>query len=298
MDELTIDGKVYVSSKRAAALSGYAKDYIGQLCREGRVDSKLVGRSWYVYEPSIREHRFADERSKAKGEPEKSAESTVESSEKTNIQAVWEHPSYTPEPFEPLPAVQEIAHESAPVVEEGTHTEAPSAALSEMQSAWQDWFSTQKGEETTVEAASVDEHQSPLPEEDFIEEEVPLTRTYEDTQEAEEVPVRMIVSDIEPIRAYKTVEAPMYSRTETTTTQRREVREERVPASKVKRAHKRQNREENTSAIPVKALLIAFIVLVLSVAFISTGVIDQLHLTSSSDFGILQFLQGNTVVDK
>jgi len=58
MDELEIDEKKYLSSKRAAKVTGYAKDYVGQLCREGRVQARLVGRSWYVLESSIHDHRF------------------------------------------------------------------------------------------------------------------------------------------------------------------------------------------------------------------------------------------------
>jgi hypothetical protein len=50
MDELTLDDKAYLSSKRAAQVTGYAKDYVGQLCREGRVEARLVGRNWYVLE--------------------------------------------------------------------------------------------------------------------------------------------------------------------------------------------------------------------------------------------------------
>lgn len=38
MDELIIGEKTYLSSKRAAKITGYAKDYVGQLCREGRVE--------------------------------------------------------------------------------------------------------------------------------------------------------------------------------------------------------------------------------------------------------------------
>jgi hypothetical protein len=58
MDEILIEEKKYVSSKRAAQITGYAKDYIGQLCREGRVPARLVGRSWYVLESAIQDHRF------------------------------------------------------------------------------------------------------------------------------------------------------------------------------------------------------------------------------------------------
>ena len=56
MDELIIDGKKYLSSKRAAHISGYAKDYVGQLCRGKKLDARLVGRSWYVEESSLLAH--------------------------------------------------------------------------------------------------------------------------------------------------------------------------------------------------------------------------------------------------
>jgi hypothetical protein len=61
MNEITIGDKVYISAKRAAEITGYARDYVGQLCREGHMDAKMVGRSWYVYEPAIRAHRFGPE---------------------------------------------------------------------------------------------------------------------------------------------------------------------------------------------------------------------------------------------
>ena len=60
MDEIIIEEKKYISSKRAAKITGYAKDYIGQLCREGRVPARLVGRNWYVLETAIQDHRFGN----------------------------------------------------------------------------------------------------------------------------------------------------------------------------------------------------------------------------------------------
>ncbi|MBU6390407.1 hypothetical protein KGQ31_02570, partial [Patescibacteria group bacterium] len=47
------NGKKFISARQAARLTGYASDYVGQLCRAGKVDSKMVGRSWYVSEESI-----------------------------------------------------------------------------------------------------------------------------------------------------------------------------------------------------------------------------------------------------
>jgi hypothetical protein len=47
----------YISAGRASNITGYSSDYIGQLCRSGRIQGKLVGRAWYVYLPDILEHK-------------------------------------------------------------------------------------------------------------------------------------------------------------------------------------------------------------------------------------------------
>jgi hypothetical protein len=53
MDELEIDGKKYLSSRRAAKEHKYHTDYIGQLIRAGKIAGKKVGRAWYVEEASL-----------------------------------------------------------------------------------------------------------------------------------------------------------------------------------------------------------------------------------------------------
>lgn len=52
-DELLLNGKQYVSSKRAAEETGYARDYIGQLSRGGLIDAERVGGLWYVSMESL-----------------------------------------------------------------------------------------------------------------------------------------------------------------------------------------------------------------------------------------------------
>lgn len=53
MDSLEIDGKEYVSARRAAKEHGYVADYIGQLIRGGKLAGKKVGRAWYVSKESL-----------------------------------------------------------------------------------------------------------------------------------------------------------------------------------------------------------------------------------------------------
>lgn len=60
MDELDVAGKKYISSKRASELTGYAKDYIGQLARAGKIPGTRFGRAWYVEETALMQHLGGD----------------------------------------------------------------------------------------------------------------------------------------------------------------------------------------------------------------------------------------------
>lgn len=55
--DLFLDGKMFISSERAAKFGGYTKDYVGQLCRGGKLEARMVGRSWYVSIDSLVEHK-------------------------------------------------------------------------------------------------------------------------------------------------------------------------------------------------------------------------------------------------
>lgn len=297
MDELTIDGKTYLSSKKAAAVTGYAKDYVGQLCREGRVEAKLVGRSWYVYEPSIREHRFNDDRKKGKEieEAQEAEPVTVfgspvmkeEVSEKPNVEAVWERPSYTPEPLEILPELPEMKHE-ATITEPEPNQEPSSESLSEMQSAWQEWF--------TVHAKTV-----PVPEEEPIHElkeapyeevrhavrEVPTHFDLERPVEPENVPLRVVVGDIAP-RKYTPVEPVV-----------RKIEQERQHEGRQQVRRNYQERKQRTgSPLVAKSIAIAFIVICGALTLVATGLIDELHIGGISDSPVIRFFQGSNVIEK
>ncbi len=57
MDNISLKGENYIKSSKIAAELGYTTDYVGQLCRGGLVAATLVGRTWYVSEKSIKEHK-------------------------------------------------------------------------------------------------------------------------------------------------------------------------------------------------------------------------------------------------
>ena len=158
MDSLEFDGQTYISTKRAAEITGYAKDYVGQLCREGRVTARFVGRSWYVSESSIKEHRFGTEEvveEEVTTAPE--AEEVIEEPEEEIEEEVVEEKKietaqYVAEEVTPLPSLEDEKETS----EEATTVE----------SAWKEWFDTRKPtvkEEADEVAAPVIQDITPSP---------------------------------------------------------------------------------------------------------------------------------------
>lgn len=136
MDEILIEEKKYVSSKQAAKLTGYAKDYVGQLCREGRVPARLVGRSWYVLESAISDHRF--------GNPvESKDENTKETKEPIpEVSKAWEFPRYEAVHAEILPSINRLHEdlgEEVPLVQEDSEEKATEASQ-DIQESWKEWF--------------------------------------------------------------------------------------------------------------------------------------------------------------
>lgn len=63
MEVLEFDGKKYVKATKVARDLGYTADYVGQLCRGGKVGCHLVGRSWYVDQDAVGEHKATRYRS-------------------------------------------------------------------------------------------------------------------------------------------------------------------------------------------------------------------------------------------
>jgi len=57
METLEHAGVTYVKVTTLAKKFKYTADYIGQLCRTGKVDCQLVGRAWFVSESSLVAHK-------------------------------------------------------------------------------------------------------------------------------------------------------------------------------------------------------------------------------------------------
>jgi hypothetical protein len=155
MDEILIEEKKYVSSKRAAKITGYAKDYIGQLCREGRVPARLVGRGWYVLESAIADHRF--------GNPGESKNTEKIEETVPTISKTWEFPRYEAAPTEILPSINRLhEREMTPVITEEDENddeveeEVAVEANQDVHDSWREWFDHVAGIESanSIEAPS------------------------------------------------------------------------------------------------------------------------------------------------
>ncbi|MDP3785062.1 MAG: hypothetical protein Q8R12_03230, partial [bacterium] len=81
MPEVFLDGKIFLSLKKAGEVSGYHSDYLGRLARSGKLKSRKVGIQWFIEKESLLNFF---ERTEAKvpespdeGRAEKSKEETV-----------------------------------------------------------------------------------------------------------------------------------------------------------------------------------------------------------------------------
>lgn len=102
MDKVTLDGKVYEKSAAVAKRFGYTADYMGQLSRSGKIDAQLVGRSWYVYTPSVEEYQetlYDDDQTEIAEVTEK--EKTDQTKNKKNLEPKIRTSRLNEDKFEP-----------------------------------------------------------------------------------------------------------------------------------------------------------------------------------------------------
>lgn len=310
MDELTIGDKIYISSKQAAKITGYAKDYVGQLCREGRVDAKLVGRNWYVLESSIREHRFGPEaKTEAAAEP-------VELAPEPPVRT-WEAPTYVSvEPEVLIPTLK--APEKPQPAPDATE------AVALMQDAWKEWFAAreQSGQyqEVKREVLSVPEVEAP----EVVEEPTEEVRASDiasiynvsgvsHVEEEDEVAVPLTRVEEEYIEPYER-EAPVhiarpsistYSEPRSTraVVDLSHVYEERyVPQEPVQRMRRGRVPQRRQGSLTVQAIFLSIAGLAIVVAIIGSGALDS-HpsvkgINDSLRGTIFETLRGETRVNK
>lgn len=306
MDELTIGNKTYISSKRAAEVTGYAKDYIGQLCREGRVNATLVGRSWYVLESSLRAHRFG---------AAESAENTLKD-EVIEPVSTWNVPIYKTE--EPTPVPPLTPRKSVNVLD--NDPVAPKEEISEpetiqdMQTAWKEWFADRAKHQVKQEEISVDEvvEEGPQAVVEKIEEGPITEEPYEDSEPDFEPANVSYVQDeeAEPVQIHKTqstspiVEENVHIRREYISAPvpvvQPIIQEGIIRNEVIKKRQKEQTyrSQRKGSSLAFKALLVSVAGLAVVVAAIGSGATDELIEREGLNNSVTRFITGTTVLDK
>ena len=73
-DTLILEHKIYISAKRAVQISGYTSDYVGQLCRAGKLDCKMVGKFWFLTEESLISYKLSTKQESGVEEAKKVAQ--------------------------------------------------------------------------------------------------------------------------------------------------------------------------------------------------------------------------------
>ncbi len=284
MDEITIGDKVYVSSKRAAKITGYAKDYVGQLCREGRVEARLVGRNWYVLESAIREHRFGIE------EPVKDPVVGIE--ERKSVEQTWSKPQYEAETPVSVP-------ELAPKQSVSSH-ESP--AIEDMQSAWREWFSDKRPLEALPDGS-----------EDFKDEYLPIVLPETSPEVPEEKPDEEIETSVNLVKSTdipEVIEVEQEEAVELHKSYASRDTGETIPSTSVPIVDLSHRKPQITtkkvekvyskagSNIIVKAVLVVIALLFAIVSVIGTGNAERLFAGTNLNFGvqkpIIDFLGGTS----
>src|SRR3989344_973628 len=78
-NEIFFDGKQYISANEASSRSGLTRDYVGRLCREGKMSGKRIGKNWYVENASLRSFLVGQEYNKSLRRESLARERTQES---------------------------------------------------------------------------------------------------------------------------------------------------------------------------------------------------------------------------
>ena len=204
MDELVIEDKKYISSKRAADITGYAKDYVGQLAREGYVDARRVGRNWYVLESAIRDHRFGNPAESGLQGPRQEVKSETHS-----VTNTWEAPRYMPADAEPplLPSINRLGSDPEPIFERikpAGEARDSSRPPEDLQDTWQAWFDTfhQPGA-PVVESREIR----------LEETKTPATETQDEPLQVEEIPIHVLrdIPKPQPSREARPIAVPRLS---------------------------------------------------------------------------------------
>ncbi len=296
MNEITIEGKTYISSRRAAEITGYAKDYVSQLCRDGYVEATMVGRSWYVLESSIKAHRFGKTDKKKETEDEKTL--PTDTKEDTWVPAVYV--------AEPLPAVIPVMQVQSHTVsvpktilwDRSTVTMAPPVqenVLPSMQEAWQEWFASNTQRRIETEEVIEERNNS------SIEKEQEEQKDEEEPISPEPLPSPLVNNSVETVYTENQYIRPTLSEVKHIDIKPLSPAQEAIIKQGGRKASKNAvnaTKIKETSSI-ANAVIASLAFVACAVAFVGTGFADKY--ISASVFHsnrIVSFLEGKSVVER
>lgn len=114
-DDISAQRKVFSSSQLVAQETGYTRDYIGQLCREGKLECERRGKEWFVERNSLRSYLEKARRAKR----ERGYKALRSSQKKRPTVAAPPSPAQQSEPEAPQPkpaSAFRFSHDERPLI--------------------------------------------------------------------------------------------------------------------------------------------------------------------------------------
>lgn len=141
MDEMSVNGTVYISTKKAAEITGYTTDYVGQLARGNKVSARLVGRNWFIDRDAILKQKFGTFAPSVASVIPETPSRIILNKEESPVEEVVTAPIIPQEEIKPSEIVKNVEEKRD-----------PRQLLNEMQSAWNAWHVAHgESEESSLE---------------------------------------------------------------------------------------------------------------------------------------------------
>jgi hypothetical protein len=143
MDEMSVNGIVYVSTKKAADLTGYTTDYVAQLARGGKIDARLVGRNWFINQEAILKQKFGSYAGSV-GESIGIPNPKISINPEPNFDS---HDVLEPEKSQKNEIQSSTPQDIGGLGQRDMETLSGRDLLAEMQEAWEAWYERRDGSE-------------------------------------------------------------------------------------------------------------------------------------------------------
>lgn len=212
---VSFDGKDYISTQRAAKITGYHPDYVGQLARSEKINSRQVGNRWYVDREEIVEHKKHNDsllaavqaQSVGLGQPDgapRREEPKEETAEREEL-----HFNYVQEPqhADLIPAVSEKENEES-------HTEEVVAQPEGVVEPEEQPIAINRIQEDDSQLASQESYEEAYARHESDEDSIPREESTTSVEEESihEIPIRVLQPKPQPVPLIRPTYAPVSPR--------------------------------------------------------------------------------------